>query len=168
LTDTIETVIEAIREAFADVQSGGITVHEAEVIDSYGSDEERKEARQLDTESSWDQVPDQDIEECTKALCYLDPEGWRYYIPAYMTWTLRHFRTSNSIVSDFTIYTFDPSGSHTGLREYKLARYQMLNDAQSRAVCRFLQYMATNDDLADVRVANLALTEYWGRFCKDL
>ena len=45
-----------------------------------------------------------------------------------------------------------------------MARYRLLDEAQSRAVCRFLQFMAANPDDADDRVANSALRQYWGRF----
>lgn len=166
MTDTAEAIIDAIRAAFAGVPRGSITLHEAEVIDAYGSAEEQAEARRRDTEASWDRVPDLDIEECTAALSYLDPESWRYYIPAYMIWTLRHFRVNCSIVSDFTIYTFDASERDLALREYMSKRYRMLDVAQSRAVCRFLRYMAANDDHADGTVANVALADFWGRFCE--
>jgi hypothetical protein len=169
VTDAGGSIIEAIRSAFAGVPPGRITVHEAEVIDGYGSDAEREEARRLDTEESWDLVPDQHIEDCPSALCHLDPEGWRYYLPAYMIWSLRHFRSSDSIVSDFTIYTFDFGGTSTRvqdyLREYKEARFRLLSEAQSWAVCRFLRYMAANEDYADASVANQALDDIWGRFC---
>ncbi|MFO0800167.1 MAG: DUF6714 family protein [Gemmataceae bacterium] len=157
----------AIRVAFAGVQRGSTTLHEAEVIDEYGSDQERSAARLLDVETSWDQVPDSFIEGCTTALCYLDPESWRFYIPAYMIWSLKNFRVSNSVVSDFTIYTFNPSGSDASGREYHMARYRMLDEAQSRAVCLFLRYMLANEDRADGSAANLALTEYWGVFCDN-
>jgi hypothetical protein len=37
-------VVAAIRAAFAGVPRGAVTIHEAEVIDRYGSDEERAAA----------------------------------------------------------------------------------------------------------------------------
>jgi hypothetical protein len=160
-------VIAAIRAAFAGVTRGAITLHEAEVIDSYGSHAERAAARRLDTEASWDQVPDADIRECSNALCYLDPESSRYYIPAYMVWSLRYYRATNSIVPNFTIYSLSPSIDSPGLEEHKLERFRLLDVAQSRAVCRFLRYMAANDDYADAEMATLGLTEYWGKFCTD-
>jgi hypothetical protein len=128
------------------VPRGRITIHEAEVIDNYGSAAERTAASKLDAEERWERVPDEDIEACTTALCHLDPEGWRYYLPAYMIWSLKHFRVSDSIVSDFTIYTFGPSSSDSPLDDYNMARFRLLNQAQSRAVCRFLRSMAINDD----------------------
>lgn len=163
MTDDVEAIIDAIRSAFASVPQGRITIHEAEVIDGYGSPATREEARQRDTEEGWDRVPDQDIEECTTALSHLDPQGWRYYIPAYMVWSLRHFR-EGSIVSDATIYTLDVYGGDSALRQHSMSRFQLLDEAQSRAVYRFLRYMAAHDDHVDAAVADHALGEHWGQF----
>lgn len=162
-----QTLVAAISAAFSGVPKGTITLHEAEVIDVYGSEEERAKARWLDQESSWECVRDTAIEECTTALCHVDAPGWRYYIPAYMIWSLRNFRVSDSIVSDHTIYTFDLSERDPGVRDYQLARFRLLNDAQSRAACRFLRFMALQDDHVDAGVAVQALDKYWGRFCED-
>ena len=164
--ESAESIIEAIRLAFAGVSRGKISLHEAEVIDNYGSKEERAEARRLDTGASWDRVPDSHIEECTTALCHLDPAGWKYYVPAYMIWSLQYFRESDSLVPDHTIYTFDPKADDPRLREYAWERHRLLDDAQSRAVCRFLRYMVANDGCVNGRAANAALTSYWGRFCE--
>lgn len=160
-------IIQDIHEAFRGVRRGRITLHEAEVIDDYGTDEQRREAQKLDTEESWDQIPDEHIEKCIWALAHLDPESWRHYIAPHMIWSLRYFRTSNSVVSDFTIYTFAPSADNPELHEYSMQRYQTLNEQQSRAVCRFLRYMAKNGDYADDRVAREALNRYWGKFCLE-
>jgi hypothetical protein len=159
-------IMEAIRLAFADVQRGTITIHEAEVIDSYGATEERQAARQRDTGASWKDVPDEEIQECTWALPHLDPESWRFYIPAYMTWALKHFRVSDAVVSDFTIYTFALSGDES-IRSDQLERYALLSEQEAKAVCCFLRFMAANGDHADDVVAGEALEGYWGRFCAE-
>jgi hypothetical protein len=164
--DSAKAIIDAIRSAFTGVPRGQVTVHEAEVIDSYGTDTERRRARRLDIDERWDEVPDAHIEACDNALCHLDPEGWRYYIPAYMVWSLRHFRRSPSMTSDHTIYSFDPCSKDADLHEYQMSRFRLLDHAQSRTVCRFLRYMA-NDGHADTTVAKRALRTYWGRFGED-
>jgi hypothetical protein len=163
--ETADNVIETIQLAFAGVPHGEVRLHEAQVIDNYGSAKERAEARRLDTQSSWNRVSDSEIEECTSALCHLDPEGWKFYVPAYMIWSLRNYRVSDSLVSDHTIYTFNLPEDDARLRDYHLARFRLLDDVQSRAVCRFLRYMAANDDRTDGRVANEALKKYWERYC---
>lgn len=164
MNDEARAIIEAIHAAFRGVPRGQITLHEAEVIDEYGSAEERRDARKLDTDQEWEEIPDEHIEECTTALCHVDPESWRYYIPRYMEWSLSHFRTNDSFVSDSTIYTFDPSSTNPALTEYSMARYRQLTPEQSRAVCRFLRYMAQNGDHADDVIAEEALRKYWGTF----
>ncbi len=164
MDDEAKAIIEAIRSAFAGVPRGRITLHEAEVMDLYGTDAQRQQARLLDTDESWDEVLDRDVAECTTALSYVDPEGWRYYIPAYMVWSLRYFREPRGMASDATIYTFDPHNDYAGLRERQRSRFQLLDHAQSRAVCRFLRYMAAHDDHADARMANEALSGYWDQF----
>jgi hypothetical protein len=162
--DEARAIIEAIHAAFRGVSRGEITIHEAEVIDEYGTKEERVVARRLDTERSWEEIPDQHVEECTTALCHVDPKSWRYYVPRYMEWSLCHFRTNDSNVSDFTIYTFDPSSTDSTLYEYSMERYRQLTPEQAQVVGRFLRYMARNPDHADDVVANEALRKYWGVF----
>ena len=166
MTETLEAVIAAIRKAFAGTRRGAITLHEAEVIDSYGDDDQRARARRLDTESSWERVPDAAIEECQWALSHLDPLSWRFYVPAYMSWSLAHFLTSDSIVSDFTIYTFLINEDDERLVAYAQERFRTLDAAQSRAVCQFLRYMAANDSRCDGNAARRALEQTWGRFCE--
>ena len=159
-----EAIVDAIRSAFRGVARGAITLHEAEAIDDYGSDDERAAARERDTERGWEEIPDAHVEECVYALAHVDPASWRYYVPRFMLWALHHFRSSDSLISDFTVYTFDPSDTDPNLREYDMARYRTLDAEQARVVCRFLRYMAQNDDHADASAANEALRKYWGRF----
>jgi hypothetical protein len=167
LENSVESIIEAIRSAFAGVPRGSITIHEADLIEDYDSDEEWREAREADNEASWDQVPDQDIEECSTALSQLDHASWRYYLPAYMIRSLRNFREDDSGVSDYTIYTFNPHEKIDALRDYQLERFRFLNQAQSLAVCRFLRYMTAHGDFVDAGQAHLALDKYWGKFSES-
>ena len=82
-----ERIIDQIRLAFAHVsREDGVTLHEAKVIDDYGSADERIAARVLDLDSHWQDVPDHLIEEHQETLCFVDPKGFRYYLPAYMVW----------------------------------------------------------------------------------
>jgi hypothetical protein len=53
-----DALIGQIRKAFTNVSRvGGVSLHEADVIDSYGSRQQRDAARKLDTESVWPCVP---------------------------------------------------------------------------------------------------------------
>ena len=151
-------IIADVRRAFAGVRRGEITLHEAEVIDHYGTDEERAAARLLDPDGPWEEVPDGHIAGSMMTLPHLDPESWRYYTPAHMSWSLRHEDDRRNIVHDFTLYTF---GIDPGLVDYKLARFETLTPDQATAVTRFLRYRAAGD--SGDPYAERALAEYWGR-----
>jgi len=90
-SDKLALIME-IQRAFRNVERGnGVTLHETEAIDFYGSDEERRNARAKDTDRNWQEVDDRWIEEFggVGGLSFLDEEGFRYYLPAYMTYWLR-------------------------------------------------------------------------------
>jgi hypothetical protein len=85
-------LLRAIEQAFGDVKRlDGITLHEAMVLDDYGSVQEQAAARCLDPEDRWQSVPDQVLIDCTSALSFLDPPGFRFYLPAFMGLGLRRF-----------------------------------------------------------------------------
>ncbi len=101
-------LIAQIRKAFDNVtRLGGVSLHEADVIDSYGSQKEREVARKLDLDRFWWEVPHADIERYPWILSFLDATGFRYYIPAYMTWALTQYEDSGSLSLDMTIYALD-------------------------------------------------------------
>jgi hypothetical protein len=93
-------LIADIQRAFRGVERGkGVSLHETEVIDAYGSEDERRKARAKDTDHNWQEVQDRWIEEFggVGGLSFLDPEGFRYYLPAYMTYWLRTGNEPNSL-----------------------------------------------------------------------
>nr|WP_157449125.1 DUF6714 family protein [Deinococcus peraridilitoris] len=79
-------VVEAIRAAFRDVTLGdGVPLRESDVIDDYGSLEERAAARALDFQGPWWEVPREDLKEYSSVFIFMDAQGFRYYLPRYMT-----------------------------------------------------------------------------------
>ena len=158
--DGVETVLlAAIEAAFTDVPKGAITIHEADLLYNLGiSQTERDAARARDRDSRWQEIPDSTIRKCSHALPFLDQIGWRYYVPAYMSWSIRHVADRESDSVDSTIYTF----SHFDDAGY--ARYQSLSASQLTVVRRFLQFMADHPGQADDEVARDSLEKYWSRF----
>jgi hypothetical protein len=157
--DTAEAIIEEIRVAFAGVPRGEITLHEAEEIDNYSMPEVCALARLMDTDTSWDEVPDEHIYRCHCALIYLDPKSWRYYIPAFMVFTLKYYDLKPRLPGEgyHSAASFDSTiSSLCGTCSEQ--RYPLLNEAQSQAVRSFLQYVAVvgQDDSA-----RNAIVEYW-------
>ena len=145
-------VVRALEEAFVEVPRGEITIHQAEVIDLYGTRSEETTAREADRETDWRLVPDLSIEECPDALSYLDPAAWRFYIPAYMRWTACHVQTTDSTIVNNTIYSLGDRLTES--------RYSMLAAAEVSAVCEFLEFMADKRGLCDSLAAADALESY--------
>jgi hypothetical protein len=161
-----ESIIDEIRQAFGRVFRGdGVTLHEAVVIDNYGSDDERIAARALDADLCWQDVPDHLIEDHQETLCFVDPKGFCYYLPAYMVWALRHFETSESFSVDHAIYSLNLSRDKQ-LEGWDLERFRVFDADQAKAICRFLRFMASQEDFADAKLARAALEGYWGKFCE--
>ncbi|MDF1742245.1 MAG: hypothetical protein P1V19_01030 [Gimesia sp.] len=158
-------IIEEIVDAFHGVTCGEITLHEADVYDDDGSDEDAEKARSLDTENQWEDIPGEWIENCGGALSFYDPQSWRYYIPAYMIWALKYFQTSDSITADWTIYTFNYEENDPESKKFNMERFHLLDQKQSAAVCLFLRYMSQDNLRVDGRVAAEAIQKYWGQFC---
>lgn len=159
-----DRVIAEIEEAFDGVsREDGITLHEADAIDSHASEDELQRARDKDCESRWQDVPDAAIEGGADSLAHFDAKGLRYYLPAYMRWTIRHGADSRSVSSDFVIYTLARS---VGSGEYFEERIAGFTPAQCRAICRFLHYIVASGEPDFERdVARKALADHWGQFC---
>jgi len=89
ISETSRAILDEIKRVFGEVQRGnGVTLHETEVIDDHGSEEEREEARRKDTDRHWWEVRDEWIEGCV-GLSFLDEAGFHYYLPAYMSYRIR-------------------------------------------------------------------------------
>lgn len=161
-----QALIAEITAAFQAVsREDGVTLHQARVLDAYGDAAAQAQARTLDTDNHWWEVPDAWIAEFSEALNFLDPPGFRYYIPAYLIWTLRHYPTSNSFTVDATLYAFC---LYPSLVEHKLSYFEAMDQAQSRVICRFLRYcIRFAGDAMDTQAAQQALESYWGKFCPE-
>jgi hypothetical protein len=154
----VEQVIGEVEEAFRGVPLGKRTLHEAELLDRYSSTEvELRAARELDPERDWRDVPDAAIRECPVALSFLDPESWRFYLPAYIRYGLRH-PTEGTV--DDAIFHLDPAGIRQRERITE-ERYGILDARQVRAVCSFLLFASQNGDWCAADSAKEALDDYW-------
>ena len=158
LEESLSDTINEITSAFKDVsRNGGVSLHQTRVLDDCGSDAELEEAGKKDTDISWQDVPNSAIEKPDLSLCFLDPIGLRYYLPAYMIWELKQFSGAewvdcNTHGSVHFILTIDKSN------------FVMLTPKQSRAVCKFLQFYVEYGDEYEQNEARQTLKQYWGKF----
>ena len=154
-------LIKAITAAFDGVwREDGVTLHQARVLDDYGDEEEQAAARKKDKDTRWQDVPDRWIErDLANTLPFLCPKSFRYYIPAFMIWSLKNYDRADSPASDYTIYALELTDE---IRDMQLERFQMFNDEQSGAIARFLDYFARSLDIPEH--AERALDRHWSRF----
>jgi hypothetical protein len=159
---TSHEVIRSIQQTFAGVgREDGVTLHETREIDLYSGPHERAVARLLDTDEMWEQVPAASIAKFSEALCFLDPKGFRYYIPAFMIWTIKNYRKSDSCSGDYTLYALcrlDKSDSDS------TARLNLLNDRQRSAIAMFLLYFSSeayNEEIVEV------IHRFWRGYLPD-
>jgi hypothetical protein len=133
LREEQKQVEEEICRAFRGVRrEGGVSWSESVVIDLYGSDERRREARAGDLEAGWEELVDDpgwNADKGVGGFTFLDPIGLRYYLaPALIRW-------SKGI------------GDGTGMRVLNedtardQKRTELLNVPQRAAVAKFLAYM---------------------------
>jgi hypothetical protein len=149
------SIIEEITEAFGGVRlKNGITLHQARAIDDWKSTEIQRAVRANDTEARWQEITDEKLRDFHDVLSFLDYEGVRFYLPAFMCWVLRHLDDEDSGYNYSTIRQlarFRPDASTT--------------EKQGRAVCRLLRYLARYRQYA--RGMTEALAGGWGAYCTE-
>ena len=139
-----------IEQAFDGVKrGGGTTRHQAIVLDDYGSEEEFLAAEKFDTESRWQDVSYTALAENPQFLCFVDPAGFRYYLPAAMTWAVRNYNKDDSDTF-FTYLSVLPTiapreigrgmGADFDLEEF--IRRHSFTIEQINAIYRFICFMA--------------------------
>lgn len=170
-------LIAGITAAFDGVsREDGTTLHEANAIDDRKSDEECLAARRFDTEQRWQDVPDKDIWACCSAQSFLDAKGFRYYLPAFILYGLRHWpydetgllhllHDENGILHSCQYHLLhEPQKSLRKSEPASIARKYQLTEAQSKAVAKLLRFIIDFDKMEGER-ATVEAVEKWERFC---
>lgn len=139
-----DALIEEIKRSFNGVsRENGVSWSESDVIDDYGSEEERLAARKRDHDTDWTQLIDDKTWNPGSGLggySFLDPIGFRYYLPPAM---IRTIRSGTDEGIQFHLIIHRPGED---LRDYGLNQVSLLTADQRRAVARFLRYMIDLDE----------------------
>jgi len=140
-----------ISDAFRGVQLGsGIGLWEGEAIDDYKSDGEQTIERLKDEKLDWSRIPADALYRCDASLCYMDAEGVRFHLPAFMVAEIDGKTNSG------------PVFHLTSLDDYALAKFELLTEQQRFAVIAFLRWCLESRDY-EYCYKNIgrALNEYW-------
>lgn len=141
----------------------GIGLYEAEAIDNYASDKERLKARKKDRESwkRWDEIPTEIIETFYSALCFVDIEGMRFLLPAYMKFAVNYFKNSDSASVDSPIHALqsNPVFAETDIDDY-------FTEEQYEVFAKFLRFMILEAgfDSVDSDGASQAYENHWVKY----
>jgi hypothetical protein len=162
-------LIDEITAAFDGVsREDGTTLHEAEAMDDWKSPEEQRAARRLDREARWQDVPDKDISACCSALSFLNEKGFRYYIPAFMIYSLKHWGDDwNGVLNSCEYHLLHeyPKSLRQSDPASIASKYQF-TDAQGEAVAGFLRFIIDFDETKADR-ATVGAVERWERYVQE-
>lgn len=164
-----DALIDQISKAFAQVsRQGGVSLREAVVRSRNGSQREHAEARSLDTDTHWSQFDPTAIDADFSILHFLDPIGYRYYLPAFMTHTLRRAAPSTEghtplCMENSLLYHLGASESMSQAHASQCnQRHALLTKPQRTCVARYLAYFVELAPLAmDAKPAVQALRTIW-------
>lgn len=135
-----EDAIAALEAAFADVArpSNAELLHPQCVDDGDLTD--------LYPYEDWRAVPDDVLERAYAALSFLSAAGYRFFIAAYLRYVLRHPQSEAAVV-DSTIWSLIPELYERELVRFARSKYELLDDAQRRAIEVALEVLTPEDDL---------------------
>jgi len=92
----------------------------------------------------WHDLSDEAVEYEYAALFFLGPAGFRHFLPAYMSFALRHVDSGAAVVGS-TVYALTPAQGD--LRDFSLSKFALFDDAQHSAVLAFLAAMIGHEDV---------------------
>lgn len=128
---TAQQIIDDIHDAFDPVRlEDGVSWHEADVIDDYGSAESRRYARELDNYEHWKDMPPEDLDDGSSSPSFLDAKGFRFYLPAYMT-SILYGQQHAFATGDCFVWRL-------GQPDFQMELLPLLNAEQRAAIAAFL------------------------------
>ncbi len=156
-----QRLIDLIERAFHCVEVGdGVSLHEANIIDNYGTTEERLEARAPDEKHDWRKlIADPDLARlCSTAyasLSFFDGAGLRFHLPACFSRAILH--PEDEWVADMLeslVFQL------THLSEYQQERFAVLDPLQRTCAREMLIYLR-DSFWAEGAALDQAIDGYW-------
>lgn len=163
MDDRQQRLLDRIDRAFAGVELGdGVSLHETQAVDNYGTAEERRAAREPDEKHDWHRlIDDPDLPLYLGlgygGLSFLDAAGVRFHLPACLYRIVRGPDTDRvgDMAESLCYLLTSPS-------DYNADRLALLNDEQ-RACVRDVLFYFREAMVFDGEELDRALDGYWSR-----
>ncbi len=188
-TQLIQQVITAFKSV---KREDGISLHEAHEIYlisdyayNFSVDDSEAEAllakaKATDVDTDWQEIPEEILTKFIDSLgifyYYLDPKGWRYYLPAYIVWSLHQYIERKRMDSlDCVVYDFLLPEKHEVLDRTKrdfnrrpISEYiASITAEQLSAICQFLWFVINYSTDYMQEEAQKAIEQYWKPLCQS-
>jgi Variant SH3 domain len=135
---TGKALITQIETAFANVTKGnGVELRESAANDAGVAP---KQDRSLDVEQRWQELSDSLFEEYPMALIFTDGEGFRFLLPAFMRYAVKHLENpdANEIARD---HAFQNLCKPDGVPE-NLVAFHGFRTEETSAIAQFVRFFA--------------------------
>ncbi len=150
-----EHLISEIEKAFKNVfLNEGVGIYESEAIDNYASKEIREIEREKDIRNDWASILDDVIDQYYSVLSFMDDDGLRFTIPAYMRFAVKYYDTSSSASIDAIIHILA-----------NRRQWGFLTNKQKAVIADFLGFMVLEaENHVDSFQASLAYENIWSKY----
>lgn len=174
-----DELIAEIIAAFDGVsREDGRTLHEAMSMDNRESNEENRAARRFDTEKRWLDISEDVISWRSPALSHVCSKGFRYYLPAFLVYGLRHLEhdhltrlgsaSYDSLFACNYHLLYDYPNSLQKSEPENIANKYGFNNAQCTVIAKFLRFMIDVELRSMTELAEIQAVEKWERYVKEL
>jgi hypothetical protein len=163
-----DELIKAIEIAFDGVARSDTSLRQFLLTDKYGmsreiTNEEWTQAGKARVDNKWADIPDSEIDECDCLLAHMQAEDFRYYLPAYMRYSVKHYQKPiwETDIIGMCVFSLYPSSKDRSLYDYKISQLALINGAQKQVIVQFLKFVASMADDVQRPDATKALERYW-------
>jgi hypothetical protein len=148
---TDQDVAELVSQAFRGVRLGnGVGLQQGKGLDDYADEATLQELRSKDEAIDWSHIPLKYLNRYFGSLSFMDEEGMRFHLPAFMLADLREELTAG----DLLFYLCDADG-YTDI-------FGLLSDAQRNAVRQFLRLRLSDPRYALQKpMIEVSMERYW-------
>jgi hypothetical protein len=177
LSEIRRQLLDEIYRVFAGVhRDGGVSWSQADALDDWGATiDSTMWARKQDTESGWeDLVSDQEwiTDKMYGGFCFLDPIGFRYYLPAAMVRGINegtdflhfHLRPTRPVNPEEGVDSIDEQTSLLTVEQKRCVAHYLLYFR--RVVVEFEKRVQPlpHPGLSEPGDIDLMIEEYWGQY----